>query len=76
MVANEDNYNFVFPLMGHNLPLNLTMTHSPLHSHPFSDENKNLIELYFNGLFDFAANGYEVLDITDYPPRIENSHSN
>lgn len=74
MVANEDKYTFVFPLMGKNLPLNMTMTHSPL-----TKENSDLIELYFDGMFDTSntdsGSSSEPLDITDYPPRIENSHS-
>jgi len=47
MVSNEDAYTFVFPMMGKNLPLNLTMTHSPL-----TEKNSDLIELYFDGIFD------------------------
>lgn len=71
MVANEDKYTFVLPLplMGKKLPLNLTMTHSPL-----TKKNSDLIEIYFDGLFDTTNYG-EPMDITEYPPRIENSHS-
>jgi hypothetical protein len=71
MVANEDKYTFVFPLMGKNLPLNMTMTHSPM-------IKTDLIELYFDGMFDRTdADGDvgEPMDITDYPPRIKNSNS-
>ena len=75
MVANENKTTFEFPLslMGQKLPLNLTMTHSPL-----TAKNSDLIELYFNGLFDYNKAQTSVslpMDITNYPPRIENSHT-
>lgn len=52
MVANEDKYTFVVPIMGKKLPLNLTMTHSPL-----TEKSDNLIELFFDGLFTSSNDG-------------------
>lgn len=71
MVKNEDQYTFVFPIDGKNLPLNLTMTHSPR-----TDKDSDLIELYFDGLFDVKGDPYTFgKDITDYPPRLFNAQS-
>ena len=72
MIANEGEYTFVLPLMGNSLPLNLTMTHAPT-------TKDNLIELFFNGIFVMPKNSSKKFDfdgdITDYPPRLEHSHS-
>lgn len=66
MVKNEDPYTFVFPIDGEKLPLNLTMTHSPR-----TDKGSDLIELYFDGLFDVKGAKYHYgSDISDYPPRL------
>jgi len=72
MIANEGEYTFVLPLMGNNLPLNMTMTHAPT-------TKDNLIELFFNGIFDMPKNSTKKFDfdhdITDYPPRLQHAHS-
>lgn len=72
MIANEGEYTFVVPIMGDSLPLNLTMTHAPT-------TKDNLIELFFNGIFDMPKNSTKKFnfdhDITAYPPRLQHSHS-
>ena len=67
MIANEGQYTFVLPVFGQNLPLNLTMTHAPT-------TKNNLIELFFNGIFDMPKNSSKKFnfdnDISAYPPRL------
>lgn len=72
MIANEGEYTFVLPVFGQNLPLNMTMTHAPI-------THDNLIELFFNGIFDMPKGSSKKFDfnndISDYPPRLQHSHS-
>lgn len=71
MVQNEDQYTFVFPIYGQNLPLNLTMTHSPQ-----ADGSSDLVELFFDGLFDIQNSTFKFGDdITNYPPRLANAQN-
>lgn len=74
MVANESPYDFEVPMYGDSLALNLTMTTAPR-----TKKDSELIELFFDGLFDMPLGSglkqdYHG-DITDYPPRLEHSNS-
>jgi len=47
MVSSEGAYTFVVPVHGKDMNLNLTMTSSPR-----TEKNSDLIEVFFDGLFD------------------------
>ena len=47
MVANEGTYDFEVPMYGDKMALNLTMTTAPR-----TKKDSDLMELFFNGLFD------------------------
>lgn len=76
MIANEGSepYDFEVPVTN-DMTLNLTMT-----SAPRTKINSELIELFFDGIFDTPkgspskSNLYHG-DVSNYPPRIESSLS-
>lgn len=80
MVSSESAYTFdigTSMLLNGPQMLNLTMTKAPA-----TVANSDLIELYFNGLFDFPQNATHPFglpdyleDISDYPPRLQHSLS-
>jgi hypothetical protein len=76
VVKWEDGGAGYFELPVEGLNLNLTMTTAPR-----MKEGSDLIEVFFDGLFDMPEGAAESFreaytgDITKYPPRIEHSNS-
>lgn len=73
MVTNEDPYTFVVNTLGKDFPLNLTMTAAP-------QVGNDLIQVYFDGLFDIPANSTSNTDFAieknnEWPVRFEHAHS-
>jgi hypothetical protein len=70
-VAAATPYTFDVPLFGQNAELNLTMPTSP-------KIGNDLIEVFFDGLFDNADASAKVFNhsAVEYPVRFQHSHSN
>jgi hypothetical protein len=72
MLAQEGPYTFDVSLLGHDYPLNLTMTTAP-------QIGGDLIQMYMDGLFHPAANGsdpgYPLEVNSEWPERFEHSLS-
>ena len=70
LIAGEGANTFVFPVLGKDVELNMTMTHSPE-----TVAGSDLIKLFFNGLFVSDKVSQNISDIVNYPPRINHSLS-